>query len=38
MWNGKTVSVVLMTYGERDSVREVIGGFFAPGLVKEALP
>jgi glycosyltransferase involved in cell wall biosynthesis len=37
MWNGKTVSVVLMTYAERDSIREVIGGFFATGLVDEVL-
>jgi glycosyltransferase involved in cell wall biosynthesis len=37
MWNGKTVSVVLMTYAERDSIREVIDGFFATGLVEEVL-
>jgi glycosyltransferase involved in cell wall biosynthesis len=37
MWNGKTVSVVLMTYAERDSIREVIEGFFATGLVDEVL-
>ncbi|MGI8557197.1 MAG: glycosyltransferase family 2 protein [Solirubrobacteraceae bacterium] len=37
MWNGKTVSVVLMTYAERDSIREVINGFFATGLVDEVL-
>ena len=29
MWNGDEVSVVLMTYAERDSIREVIEGFFA---------
>jgi hypothetical protein len=28
MWSGKTVSVVLMTYAERDSIRTVIEGFF----------
>jgi glycosyltransferase involved in cell wall biosynthesis len=37
MWNGKTVSVVLMTYAERDSIREVIDGFFDAGLVDEVL-
>jgi glycosyltransferase involved in cell wall biosynthesis len=37
MWNGKTVSVVLMTYAERDSIREVIEDFFATGLVDEVL-
>lgn len=37
MWNGNTVSVVLMTYAERDSIREVIEGFFATGLVDEVL-
>lgn len=37
MWNGKSVSVVLMTYAERDSIRGVIEGFFATGLVDEVL-
>ena len=37
MWNGKKVSVVLMTYAERDSIRSVIEGFFATGLVDEVL-
>lgn len=37
MWNGKTVSVVLMTYAERDSIREVINGFLETGLVEEVL-
>jgi glycosyltransferase involved in cell wall biosynthesis len=37
MWNGKTVSVVLMTYAERDSIREVIEGFLDTGLVDEVL-
>jgi glycosyltransferase involved in cell wall biosynthesis len=37
MWNGKRVSVVLMTYAERDSIREVIERFFATGLVDEVL-
>ncbi len=37
MWNGKDVSVVLMTYAERDSIREVIDGFFATGFVDEVL-
>lgn len=33
----KTVSVVLMTYAERDSIREVIEGFSATGVVDEVL-
>jgi glycosyltransferase involved in cell wall biosynthesis len=37
MWNGREVSVVLMTYAERDSIRGVIDGFFATGLVDEVL-
>jgi glycosyltransferase involved in cell wall biosynthesis len=37
MWNGAQVSVVLMTYAERDSIRSVIEGFFATGLVDEVL-
>jgi glycosyltransferase involved in cell wall biosynthesis len=37
MWKDKTVSVALMTYAERDSIREVIEGFFATGLVDEVL-
>ena len=37
MWNGGEVSVVLMTYAERDSIREVITGFFDTGLVDEVV-
>jgi SAM-dependent methyltransferase len=37
MWNGRTVSVVLGTYAERDSIREVIEGFFATGVVDEVV-
>jgi glycosyltransferase involved in cell wall biosynthesis len=37
MWNDKRVSVVLMTYAERDSIRGVIEGFFDTGLVDEVL-
>jgi glycosyltransferase involved in cell wall biosynthesis len=37
MWNGRKVSVVLMTYAERGSIRAVIDGFFATGLVDEVL-
>jgi glycosyltransferase involved in cell wall biosynthesis len=37
MWKGKDVSVVLMTYAERDSIRGVIEGFFATGVVDEVL-
>jgi glycosyltransferase involved in cell wall biosynthesis len=37
MWNDKTVSVALMTYAERDSIRSVIEGFFETGFVDEVL-
>jgi glycosyltransferase involved in cell wall biosynthesis len=37
MWNGKTVSVALMTYAERDSIRDVINGFFETGVVDEVI-
>lgn len=37
MYDGKTVSVVLMTYAERDSIRRVIDGFDATGVVDEVL-
>jgi glycosyltransferase involved in cell wall biosynthesis len=37
MWNGRTVSVVLMTYAERNSIRRVIEGFFDTGIVDEVL-
>jgi len=37
MWNGQTVSVILMTYAEKESIREVIDGFFATGVVDEVL-
>ncbi len=37
MWDGKRVSVVLMTYAERDSIRRVIEGFFGTGVVDEVL-
>jgi glycosyltransferase involved in cell wall biosynthesis len=37
MWNGKRVSVVLMTYAERDSIRSVIEDFFETGLVEEVV-
>jgi glycosyltransferase involved in cell wall biosynthesis len=37
MWGGKRVSVVLMTYAERDSIRPVIEGFFETGVVDEVL-
>ncbi len=37
MWKGNEVSVVLMTYAERDSIRGVIEGFFATGVVDEVL-
>ena len=37
MWHGKSVSVVLMTYAERDSIRAVIDSFYATGVVDEVL-
>lgn len=37
MWNDKQVSVVLMTYAERDSIRGVIEGFFETGVVDEVV-
>jgi glycosyltransferase involved in cell wall biosynthesis len=37
VWNGAQVSVVLMTYAERDSIRSVIEGFLATDLVDEVL-
>ena len=37
MWNGQTVSVILGTYAERDSIREVINGFFDTGVVDEVV-
>jgi SAM-dependent methyltransferase len=37
MWNERTVSVVLGTYAEKDSIREVIDGFFATGVVDEVV-
>lgn len=35
MWHGRTVSVILMTYAEKDSIYEVIQGFAATGVVDE---
>ena len=37
MWDGKRVSVVLMTYAERESIRKVIEGFLGTGVVDEVL-
>ena len=37
MWSGRSVSVVLPTYGERGSIRRVIDGFFDTGVVDEVL-
>lgn len=37
MWGDKKVSVVLMTYAERDSIRSVIEGFLESGVVDEVL-
>jgi len=37
MWNGRTVSVILGTYRERDSIRAVVDDFFATGLVDEVV-
>jgi len=37
MWADKRVTVVLMTYAERDSIRRVIEGYFGTGWVDEVL-
>jgi glycosyltransferase involved in cell wall biosynthesis len=37
MWQGQEVSVVLMTYNERDSIRSVIEGFYETGVVDDVL-
>lgn len=37
MWGDRTVSVVLMTYNEKDSIRSVIEGFYDTGFVDEVL-
>ena len=37
MWNGRTVSVVLGTYAEKDSIRGVIDDFFATGVVDDVV-
>src|SRR5947209_4136457 len=37
MWHDKTVSVILPTYNERDSIRAAVDGFFATGYVDEVV-
>ncbi len=37
MWDGRKVSVVLMTYREKNSIRRVIEDFFATGYVDEVV-
>ncbi len=37
MWKGRSVSVVLMTYAEKNSIRDVINAFYATGVVDEVL-
>lgn len=37
MWEGKTVSVILPTYNEKDSIRKCIEDFFATGFVDEVV-
>jgi glycosyltransferase involved in cell wall biosynthesis len=37
MWDGKRVSVILMTYAEAGSIRAVVEGFGATGVVDEVL-
>jgi len=37
MWSGKTVAVVLPTYRERATIREIIEGFEAVGIVDEII-
>ena len=37
MWRGHSVSVILPTYNEKDSIRQVIHDFYATGVVDEVL-
>lgn len=37
MWNGRTVSVALPTYNEKESIRQCIEDFFATGVVDEVV-
>lgn len=37
MFRGKKVSVILPTYNEKDSIREVVENFYATGVVDEVL-
>ena len=37
MWQGKKVSVVFSTYGEKTSIRKAIDDYFATGLVDEVI-
>jgi glycosyltransferase involved in cell wall biosynthesis len=37
MWHARSVSVVLMTYAEKDSIRGTIEGFLATGVVDEVV-
>jgi glycosyltransferase involved in cell wall biosynthesis len=37
VWHSQKVSVVLMTYAEKASIRETIKGFFATGVVDEVV-
>ena len=37
MWQGQTVSVILPTYNEKDSIARCIEEFYATGVVDEVL-
>ena len=37
MWHGHSVSVILPTYNEKDSIRQVIRDFLATGVVDEVM-
>jgi glycosyltransferase involved in cell wall biosynthesis len=37
VWNDRTVSVILMTYAEKDSIRAVIDGFYETDVVDEVV-
>jgi glycosyltransferase involved in cell wall biosynthesis len=37
MWHDRSISVVLPTYNEKDSIRQVVLDFFATGIVDEVL-
>lgn len=37
MWNGQSIAVILPTYNEKDSIRQVVLDFFGTGIVDEVI-